>query len=58
MAPGGPIRRLVPSFEEEYIELQSRAEDHGTRVAGIDVAHPILVGEVAFPAQWVGAIGS
>src|SRR5687767_13153362 len=58
LAPRGPIRRLVPSFHEEYDLLRSRAEDHGVGVANVGVGHPILVGEVAFPAQWVGAIGS
>jgi hypothetical protein len=49
---------LVPSFKEEYVELHSRAEDLGVDVASIDVVHPILVGDVAFSTQRVGAIGS
>jgi hypothetical protein len=41
---------LVPSFNEEYVQLRRRAEDPGRSVANLGVAHPILVGEVAFPA--------
>ncbi len=58
MATRGPIRRLVPSFKEEYIELRKRADDLGDRVAKFVVASPILIGEFAFPTRWAEAIGS
>jgi len=57
MATRGPVRRLVPSFAEEYVELRSRADDPDESTS-TDDAYPVRIGPFAFPVPRVGAIGS